>query len=117
MFSEAFAQSAGGAGGAMGSGLQMILLFVPLMAIWYFLLIRPQRRQAKKREETLKAIRRGDQVVAGGGLLGKVTKVIDDNELEVEISEGVRVRILRAYVTDVRVKGEPVKTEEAKPKS
>lgn len=113
MINEAFAQSAGG----MGSGLEMIFLFVPLMAIWYFLLIRPQRRQAKKREEALKAIRRGDQVVAGGGLLGKVTKVIDDAELEVEIAEGVRVRILRAYVSDVRVKGEPVKTEDTKTKS
>ena len=83
MFSTAFAQSAAGGAGAMGSGLQMILLFVPLMAIWYFLLIRPQRRQAKQRQETLAAIRRGDQIIAGG-LVGKVTKVIDDSELEVE---------------------------------
>lgn len=117
MFSTAFAQSAAGGAGAMGSGLQMILLFVPLMAIWYFLLIRPQRRQAKQRQETLAAIRRGDQVVAGGGLVGKVTKVIDDSELEVEIADGVRARILRSYVSEVRVKGEPVKTEDPKAKS
>ena len=115
MFSTAYAQVAGDAG-PMGSSLQMILLFVPLMAIWYFLLIRPQRRNAKKREETLKAIRRGDQVVAAG-IVGKVTKVIDDNELEVEIAEGVRTRIMRAYVSEVRVKGEPVNTEDAKAKS
>ncbi|MBB4120186.1 preprotein translocase subunit YajC [Martelella radicis] len=116
MFSTAYAQAAGGAG-AMGSGLEMIFLFVPLMAIWYFLLIRPQRRQAKKRQETLAAIRRGDQVVTGGGIVGKVIKVVDDTELEVEIAEGVRIRIMRSYVSEVRVKGEPVKTEETKPKS
>ena len=116
MFSTAFAQSAAGGAGAMGSGLQMILLFVPLMAIWYFLLIRPQRRQAKQRQETLAAIRRGDQIIAGG-LVGKVTKVIDDSELEVEIADGVRTRILRSYVSEVRVKGEPVKTEDPKAKS
>jgi preprotein translocase subunit YajC len=89
----------------------MLFLFVPLMVVWYFLLIRPQRQQMKKREETLKAIRRGDQVVTGGGVLGKVTKVIDDNELEVEIADGVRVRVVRAQVSDVRVKGEPVKAD------
>lgn len=94
--------------------MEMIFLFVPLMAIWYFLLIRPQRRQAKKRQETLSAIRRGDQVVTGGGIVGKVVKVIDDNELEVEIADGVRIRIVRSYVSDVRVKGEPVKSEDAK---
>ncbi|MGV0819203.1 preprotein translocase subunit YajC [Martelella sp. FLE1502] len=113
MFSTAYAQAAGAAG-PFGSGMEMIFLFVPLMAIWYFLLIRPQRRQAKKRQETLAAIRRGDQVVTGGGIVGKVVKVIDDNELEVEIADGVRIRIMRAYVSDVRVKGEPVKTEDAK---
>lgn len=101
----------------MGSGMEMIFLFVPLMAIWYFLLIRPQRRQAKKRQETLSAIRRGDQVVTGGGIVGKVVKVIDDTELEVEIADGVRIRIMRSYVSEVRVKGEPVKTEEAKTKA
>ncbi|WP_176084050.1 preprotein translocase subunit YajC [Martelella sp. HB161492] len=114
-FTQAFAQSAGGsAAGGLGGMTEMIFLFVPLMAIWYFLLIRPQRRQAKKRDETLKAIRRGDTVVAGGGLVGKVTKVVDDTELEIEIAEGVRVRILRTYIAEVRVKGEPVKTEAAK---
>ncbi|AJY47143.1 preprotein translocase subunit YajC [Martelella endophytica] len=116
MFSTAYAQAAG-AGSPMGSGLEMIFLFVPLMAIWYFLLIRPQRRQAKKRQETLSAIRRGDQVVTAGGIVGKVTKVVDDNELEVEIAEGIRTRIMRSYVSEVRVKGEPVKTEDPKAKA
>jgi preprotein translocase subunit YajC len=61
----------------------------------------------------LKAIRRGDQVVTGGGLVGKVTKVIDDKEVEVEIADGVRVRIVRTGISEVRVKGEPVKADAA----
>lgn len=111
-FTDAFAQTASGEGlGGMGSGFEMLLLFAPLMVVWYFFLIRPQRAQLKKREETLSAIRRGDQVVLGGGLVGKVAKVIDDKELEVEIADGVRVRAMRSYIAEVRVKGEPVKAD------
>lgn len=112
---EAFAQAgdAAAGGSAFGSGLEMIFLFAPLMVVWYFFLIRPQRTQMKKRQETLANIRRGDQVVLGGGITGKVTKVVDDNELEVEIADGVKIRAVRAYVAEVRVKGEPVKTEAA----
>ncbi|TDK38812.1 preprotein translocase subunit YajC [Rhizobium deserti] len=112
---DAFAQA--GAAAPAGSGtdsiLQMVMLFAPLMVVWYFFLIRPQRAQAKKRQDTLSNIRRGDQVVLGGGLVGKVTKVIDDNEVEVEIADGVKVRAMRTYIAEVRVKGEPVKAEAA----
>ncbi|MBB4953331.1 preprotein translocase subunit YajC [Agrobacterium vitis] len=108
---QAFAQDAAPAAGGFGSGLEMLFLFAPLMVIWYFLLIRPQRNQMKKRAETLNAIRRGDQVVLGGGLIGKVTKVVDDNELEVEVADGVKVRALRSLIAEVRVKGEPVKAD------
>lgn len=107
---EAFAQTSGAAPSAFGSGLEMLFLFAPLMVVWYFFLIRPQRAQQKKRAESLAAIRRGDQVVVGG-IAGKVSKVIDDNELEIEIADGVKIRAMRAYVAEVRVKGEPVKTE------
>ena len=111
---EAFAQDAAAAApSAFGSGLEMLFLFAPLMVVWYFFLIRPQRAQMKKRQETLNQIRRGDQVVLGGGIIGKVSKVVDDNELEVEIAEGVKVKANRAYIAEVRVKGEPVKTEAA----
>ncbi|MDO1585111.1 preprotein translocase subunit YajC [Rhizobium oryzicola] len=113
---EAFAQAADGAASSaspLGSGLEMLFLFAPLMVVWYFFLIRPQRAQLKKRQDTLSNIRRGDQVVLGGGISGKVTKVIDDNELEVEIADGVKVRAVRSYIAEVRVKGEPVKTEAA----
>ena len=86
-----------------------ILPFLLIFVVMYFLIIRPQRAQMKRREELLKNIRRGDQVVTGGGIVGKVTKVVDDNELEVEIAEGVKIRVVRSGVSEVRVKGEPVK--------
>jgi len=101
----AYAQSAGADAEIVMSILPFILIFV----IMYFLIIRPQRQQMKKREEMLKGIRRGDQIVTGGGILARVTKVIDDTELEAEIAEGTKVRIARALIADVRVKGEPVK--------
>jgi preprotein translocase subunit YajC len=95
-----------------GSGMEMVFLFVPLMVVWYFLLIRPQRAQARKRDDVLKNIRRGDQIVTSG-IVGKVTKVIDDKEVEVEIAEGVKVRVVRTAISEVRVKGEPVKADAA----
>ena len=109
-FTEAFAQSATPSSSSpLGSGFDIIILFVPMLIVFYFLIFRPQRQQAKKREEILRNIRRGDQIVLGGGLIGKVTKVVDDNELEAEVSEGVKVRVARAMIAEVRVKGEPVK--------
>lgn len=76
-----------------------------------FLIFRPQRQQQKKRAEILQNIRRGDQIVLGGGIVGKVTKVVDDGELEAEIADGVRVRVVRANISEVRVKSEPVKEQ------
>ena len=86
-----------------------ILPFLLIFVIMYFLIIRPQRTQMKKREEMLKNVRRGDQVVTGGGFIGKVTKVFDNDELEIEIAEGVKVRSVRSLIADVRTKSEPVK--------
>jgi preprotein translocase subunit YajC len=107
---EAFAQTAAPGAGAGGTDILMsILPFLLIFVVMYFLIIRPQRASMKRREELLKNIRRGDQVVVGGGIVGKVTKVVDDNELEVEIAEGARVRVMRGGVSEVRVKGEPVK--------
>ncbi|KQZ96560.1 preprotein translocase subunit YajC [Mesorhizobium sp. Root157] len=90
-----------------------ILPFVLIFVVMYFLIIRPQRTQMKKRGEMLAAIRRGDTVVTGGGFIGKVTKVIDDNELEVDLG-GAKVTALRSTIADVRVKGEPVANQNAK---
>ena len=102
----AFAQTAGGGSEMIMSILPFVLIFV----IMYFLIIRPQRQQAKARDAMLTAIRRNDTIVTSGGVVGKVTKVIDDGELEVEIASGVKVRVVRSMVADVRVKGEPAKT-------
>ncbi|MCB1462170.1 MAG: preprotein translocase subunit YajC [Nitratireductor sp.] len=102
----AYAQTAGGGGEIMMSVLPFVLIFV----IMYFLIIRPQRQQAKARDAMLAAIRRNDTIVTGGGVVGKVTKVIDDGELEVEIATDTKVRVVRSMVADVRVKGEPAKT-------
>lgn len=102
----AYAQAAGATSGT--DMLMSILPFVLIFVIMYFLIIRPQRTQMKKRQEQLAAIRRGDTIITGGGVVAKVIKVIDDAELEVEIAEGVRVKVLRAMVADVRTKSEPV---------
>ncbi len=108
--SPAYAQAAG-APGAMGDFATMILPLVAIMGVFYFLLIRPQQRKMKEHQETLKKIAKGDTVITSGGLIGKVIKVVDDNELQVEVGENVKVRILRSGVADVRAKGEPVKAE------
>lgn len=105
----AYAQAQGGLDQTLISILPFVLIFV----IMYFLIIRPQRTQMKKRGEMLAAIRRGDTVVTGGGLVGKVTKVTDDNELEVDLG-GMKVTALRSTIADVRVKGEPVANQNAK---
>lgn len=103
----AFAQAAGGGAGLATSLLPFVLIF----AVMYFLIIRPQRQRVKKHEEMIAAVRRGDTIVTSGGLIGKVTKVIDDGELQVELAEGVRVRIVRSMISDVRAKGEPAKDD------
>jgi len=90
-----------------------ILPFVLIFVIMYFLIIRPQRQTLKRRGEMLSAIRRGDTVVTGGGFIGKVTKVIDDHELEIDLG-GMKVTALRSTIADVRVKGEPVANQNAK---
>ena len=106
----AYAQGSGAVGPDM---LVSILPFVLIFVIMYFLIIRPQRTQIKKRSEMLAAVRRGDTVVTGGGLVGKVTKATD-TELEVDRGGGTKVTALRSTIMDVRVKGEPVANENAK---
>ncbi|RCL00293.1 MAG: preprotein translocase subunit YajC [Candidatus Tokpelaia sp. JSC188] len=87
----------------------MFIPFILIFFIMYFLIIRPQRTQMKKHQEMVNSTRRGDTIVTGGGLVGRVTKVYDDvGELEVEIACDVRVRVVRSMVSTVRVKGEPI---------
>jgi preprotein translocase subunit YajC len=100
----AFAQAAGGgAAGAFGSFIPLILIF----AIMYFLLIRPQQKKVKQHKAMVDSLRRGDQVVTQGGVIGKVSKVRDDEEVEVEIAEGIRVRVVRHTIAQVLNRTEP----------
>lgn len=101
----AFAQTAGqaGAGSAVASFLPLILIF----GIMYFLLIRPQQKKMKDLKAMVEALRRGDQVLTAGGIVGKVTKVGEDGMVEVEIAEGVRVKVLKHTISQVLNKTEP----------
>ncbi|MGC1467606.1 MAG: preprotein translocase subunit YajC [Pseudolabrys sp.] len=114
----AFAQSPlsslfGGGAGGEGGMLMSLLPFVLIFVIMYFLILRPQQKRVKSHQEMVKNVRRGDMVVTNGGLIGKVTKVIDDEQIEIEIADDVRIRQVRSMVTDVRAKGEPVKDDAA----
>ncbi len=88
---------------ALGQFVPLILIF----AIMWFLLIRPQQKKLKEHKAMVASLRRGDQVVTQGGLIGKVTKVKDDNEIEVEIAPNVRVRVLRHTIAQVLSRTEP----------
>lgn len=101
----AFAQGAAAAG--PNDMLMQLMPFVLVLIIMYFLLIRPQQKRAKAHQEKIKAIRRGDVVVMNSGMIGKVTKVIDDAEVEVEIADNVKVRMVRGMIAEVRSKTEP----------
>lgn len=104
LISPAYAQDAGGAGGFdVGFLLPMVLIF----GVFYMLLIRPQQKKAKQHRELLEALRRGDRIITNGGLIGLITKVVDANELIVEIAQGVRVRVARSMVSTVMAKTEP----------
>jgi preprotein translocase subunit YajC len=84
--------------------------FIPLIlifAIMYFLLIRPQQKKVKEHQSMVAALRRGDEIVTQGGLIGKITKVKDDNEVEVELAQGMKVRVVRPTIAQVRSKTEP----------
>ncbi|MGO4738735.1 preprotein translocase subunit YajC [Bosea sp. 2KB_26] len=91
----------------------MLMNFVPFVLIFvimWFLIIRPQQKRVKTHQEMIKNVRRGDTVVTSGGIVAKVSKVIDDGEIEAEIADGVRVRLVKGMIQDVRSKSEPVKS-------
>ena len=107
LISEAWAQAAGGAGGS--DFLVQLFPLVLIFIVFYFLLIRPQQAKMRQQREMLAGVKRGDRVVTGGGIIGLVTKVIGDNELQVELAEGVRVRIIKQTITDIVTRGESVR--------
>jgi preprotein translocase subunit YajC len=109
LITPAFAQGTTAAAGGLDTVLQFVP-FVLIFVIMYFLILRPQQRRAKQHQEMIKNVRRGDTVVTSGGILGRVAKVTDEApDIEVEIAENVRVRVLRTMIAEVRAKGEPVK--------
>jgi preprotein translocase subunit YajC len=115
LFTPAFAQPpaqapASGAPAAVDAFAYMVP-FALIFGIVYILVIRPQRRREKQQADVLKNVRRGDSVVMSGGLIGKVSRVVDDKEIELEIASNVRVRVARAMISEVRSKGEPVKDQ------
>ncbi len=111
LISEAFAQAAATPDG--GGLFTTLLPMIAIVAIFYFLLIRPQQQKAKQHRAKLDAIRRGDRILTGGGILGLVTKA-SDSELTVEIAEGVRVNVARGTVADVIARSEPAPREKSK---
>jgi preprotein translocase subunit YajC len=109
LITPAFAQSIGGASGGASDMLMQVAPFALIIIIMYFLIMRPQQKRQRQHAELIKNVRRGDTVVMTGGLIGKVTKVVDDSEIEIEVAPNVKVRVARPMISDVRTKGEPVK--------
>ena len=110
LISPAYAQ---GTGAFDQSALVQLLPFVLIFVVFYFLLIRPQQKKQKDHRATLDALRRGDRVVTGGGILGTVNRVIGPEEIEVDIASGVRVRLVRSTIASVLAKPDPAAAREA----
>jgi preprotein translocase subunit YajC len=105
----AFAQASGIS--SLGS-TDMLIQFAPfvvVLGIMYFLVLRPQQQRAKDQRAMIQGAKRGDTIVTSGGLIGKITKSTDDNEVEIEIAPNVRVRLARSGIAEVRARGEPAK--------
>jgi len=102
--SPAYAQAAGG---AAANPIMQFLPLIAIFAIMYFLMIRPQQKKMKEHKAMIQAVRRGDEVVTAGGILGKVAKVREDGVVEVEIAEGVKVKVQTATLANVVSKTEP----------
>lgn len=103
LISPAYAQAAGGDAGGLISFLPLVLIF----AVFYFLLIRPQQKKMKAHKAMIGNVRRNDRIVTGGGIIGKVTKVVDEAEVDVEIAPNVVVRVARATIADIISKSAP----------
>mgnify|MGYP003146759792 FL=1 len=100
----------------MDQGLTQLLPLVLIGVVFYFLLIRPQQKRAKQHRAMIDAVRRGDNVVTAGGIMGKVTKVREDGVVQIEVAPDVRVDVVKSTLTDVKAKGEPVAAAPAEEK-
>ncbi len=110
-FTLVFAQTAPG-----GGSLDLLLTIAPIimvLPIWYFLVIKPQQTKVQQHKAMIAGVKRGDTVVTSGGLIGKVIRVVDDHEVQVEIADGVRVRLLRQMISDVRNRSETTSKDAA----
>ena len=105
LISPAYAQATGG--GLDQSALVQFLPLLLIFVVFYFLLLRPQQKKQKEHRAMLDAVRRGDRVVTGGGILGTVNRVVSPEEIEVDIASGVRVRVVRSTISQVLAKPEP----------
>jgi preprotein translocase subunit YajC len=105
--SPAFAQGAGAA-----NSTSFLIQLIPFVAIMYLLIIRPQQQRMKAHQAMIAAVKRGDVVVTSGGIIGKVVKVLDNDEVEVEIAKEVRIKVVKSTIADIRSKTEP---SDAKP--
>lgn len=104
--SPAFAQGATSSGGA-GDIFVQFLPIVMIIAIMYFLVMRPQQQRVKAHQLLVANVRRGDVVVTSGGIIGKIVKVLENDEVLLEIAEDVRIRVVKSTIADVRSKTEP----------
>ena len=110
----AYAQAAGApAGGGMTDIFIQLMPILLLVVIFWFLIFRPQQKRMKAQQAMLSAISRGDTVVTTGGIVGKVTKAVDGEDLEVEIAQGTRIKVVRTMIADVRSKANPVNDNKA----
>ena len=105
-FIPVFAQVTGTGSGGTGDLLFTIAPILLVLPIWYFLVIRPQQQRVADHKQMVANVRRGDTIVTTGGIIGKVIRVVDDNEVQVEIADNVRVRLLRQMISDVRTRGD-----------
>lgn len=106
LITPAYAQSLFGGDGTSSTLVQIAPLAL-IFVVFYFFLIRPQQQKAREQKQMLSGIRRGDRVVTGGGLIGTVAKVSSDDEVLVDLAEGVRVRVVRSTISSVLARSEP----------
>ncbi len=111
LISTAYAQAAGGAAASPAVDFMSFLPLILIFVVFYFLLIKPQQKKVKEHKSMIDALRRGDRIVTAGGLIGTVTRVSGDDELTIEIAEGVRVKAIRSTITAVLAKTDPAKAD------
>ena len=111
---SAYAQAAAGGAGAPGM-LGTLLPLIAIVPIFYFLVWAPQKKKMKEHKAMIAAVKRGDRVVAAGGIIGVISKVVDESEVQIEVAEGVKMRVLRSSINDVLTRTEPAKAQDNTP--